>query len=149
MDVQEYVAARRTSLVRAAVLLGVAEVAAPRIVRDTLLREARTSIARADPDPVVYARWSRPLRRASRLPLSDDPGRTFDARSRRWPTSGRWRSCVDADLTPHETGAALGLRWTRSRRSRLRARAALGAHAPQAHVELMALAGRHGSTTAR
>ena len=55
MDFQEYVAARRTSLVRAAVLLGAAEVVAPRLVRETLLREAARIERLGDPDPAVFA----------------------------------------------------------------------------------------------
>ena len=85
MDFQEYVAARRTSLVRAAVLLGAAEVAAPRSSATTLLREAarieRTGRSRpASSSP----RWSAAARAESaRLPV----GRR--ARPRRTPHARR------------------------------------------------------------
>ena len=54
MDFEEYVAARRGTLVRVATLLGCPEAEAPALVAGVLLRSARHVDREEDPDPDVY-----------------------------------------------------------------------------------------------
>ncbi|MCW2765148.1 MAG: hypothetical protein JWO11_1107 [Nocardioides sp.] len=55
MDFDEYVAARHGTLLRAAVLMGCAETAAPNVVDRVLARSARKIRRSEDPDPAVLA----------------------------------------------------------------------------------------------
>jgi hypothetical protein len=144
MDFQEYVAARRTSLVRAAVLLGAAEVAAPRIVRQTLLGEASRIERRGDPDPAVYAALVEATGlESSRLPRGDDPG--LDVRRRLAAMEPTPRAVAvlafHADLTPHETAEALGLESGTVATLEVTARSALDAPDTAAARDLMMEAG--------
>ena len=112
MDFQEYVAARRTALVRAAVLLGVAEVVAPKIVREVLLQEAGRVERLADPDPVVLAALVVAARSESaRLPEGDEPGLAVRRALAGMDPTEREVAVLafHADLTPHEEAAALEL----------------------------------------
>ncbi len=112
MDFQEYVAARRTALVRAAVLLGVAHVAAPKIVRDVLLQEAGHIERRGDPDPVVLAALVLAARpESARLPEGDEPGLAVRRTLAGMDPPEREVAVLafHADLTPHEEAAALEL----------------------------------------
>jgi hypothetical protein len=143
MDFQEYVAARRTALVRAAVLLGAAEVAAPRIVHDTLLREADRIDRRADPDPVVHAALvDATSTESARLPEGDDPG--LDVRRTLAAMAPGQRAVAvlafHADLTPHETAEALGLNRRDVAELEGEARRTLGAADEVTARELLALA---------
>ncbi len=143
MDFQEYVAARRTSLVRAAVLLGAAEVAAPRIVRDTLLQQADRIERRTDPDPVVYAALVEATSTESaRLAQGEDPG--LDVRRTLAAMAPGQRAVAvlafHAGLTPHETAEALGFNRGDVADLEGEARRTLGAADDLTARELLALA---------
>ena len=144
MDFQEYVAARRTSLVRAAVLLGAAEVVAPKLVRETLLREAARIERLGDPDPAVFAALVvATSEETSRLPTGDEPG--LDIRRTLASMAPTQRAIAvlafHADLTPHETADALGLEVDTVDALEASARTALGAADTTAARDLMMLAG--------
>ena len=144
MDFQEYVAARRTSLVRAAVLLGAAEVVASRLVRETLLREADRIERLGDPDPAVFpALVVATSVETSRLPTGDGPG--FDIRRTLASMAPTQRAIAvlafHADLTPHETADALGLDLDTVNALEASARNALRAADSAAARDLMMLAG--------
>ena len=143
MDFQEYVAARRTALVRAAVLLGVAQVAAPKIVRDVLLQEAGHIERRGDPDPVVLAALVLAARpESARLPEGDEPGlavrRTLAGMAP--PEREVAVLAFHADLTPHEEAAALELEVDAVVALEATARQTLGVPDRVAARELMMLA---------
>ena len=144
MDFQEYVAARRTSLVRAAVLLGAAEVAAPRAVRDVLLSEAARIERRADPDPLVLAALVERVRHeAARLPVGDEPGLVVRRRLAAMDPDRRAVAVLafHADLTPHEIAAALDLEVDEVATAEVAARADLGVPDRTSARELVGLAG--------
>jgi len=144
MDFQEYVAARRTSLVRAAVLLGAAEVVAPRIVRETLLREAAHIERHGDPDPEVYAALVEATgAELSRLPRGDDPGLDVRRSLAAMDPSRRTVTVLafHAGLTPHETAEALGLEVAAVEALESSARDTLGARDTAAAREVIMLAG--------
>jgi hypothetical protein len=112
MDFDEYVAARRRSLVRAAVLLGLREGAAASAADRALTVSARRIRRLGDPDPVVFARLaSLPTPQPAAPP--DGPGR--EAATRRalagLDEPARRVAVLSylADLAPHETADALGL----------------------------------------
>ncbi len=143
MDFQEYVAARRTLLVRGAVLLGAAESAALRIVDDTLLGKASRIRRASDPDPDVYAAVLRATTsESSRTP--DGPGPGLEVRRVLATTEPTTRAVAvlafHADLTPAETGAALGLDVRQVTALEGEARRALGVDDDVSARELMGLA---------
>jgi hypothetical protein len=144
MDFQEYVAARRTSLVRAAVLLGAAEIAAPRVVRETVLATAGPIGRMADPDPVVYAALVREARAESaRLPVGDDPGLAVRRRLAAMDPDRRAVAVLafHADLTPHEIARALELEPDQVAAAEIAARTDLGVADRSAARDLLMLAG--------
>lgn len=112
MDFQEYVAARRPSLVRAAALLGADEATALLVAETALRHEAARIQRRVDPDPAVCAR----LVQLAPPEPSDPPDGAGPglAVRRAIATLDPARRAVavlafHAGLTPHETGSALGL----------------------------------------
>jgi hypothetical protein len=126
------------------VLLGAAEVVAPRIVRETLLREAARIERRADPDPAVYAALVAATElEVSRPPRGDDAG--LDVRRTLAAMASSTRSVAvlafHADLTPHETAEALDLEPAAVEAMEASARETLGAHDTATARELMMLAG--------
>lgn len=112
MDFDEYVAARRATLARAAVLLGFGEGTAPGVA-DGVLRDNARRIRRVDdPDPLVFAALARtPLPHPAAPPPG--PGRAAWARRSLAAMDEQQRRVAVlsyfADLAPQETADALGL----------------------------------------
>ena len=130
MDFAAYVEARRTSLVRAAVLLGHPPTRAAAAV-DTVLVTRGRAIGRSDhPDPEVHAALARELGPppAHPEPAPDGDGAEVrDALLHLDPTSRAVAVLVlHADLTAREIAAALGLKPAEVAEPLARAVAALG-----------------------
>lgn len=144
MEFQEYVAARRTSLVRAATLLGAGETAAPHVVRRTLLAAAARIEHTRDPDPVVYAVLVQEARlESSRPPVGDGPG--LEVRRRLLAMDPERRAVAvlafHADLNHHEIAEALELEPEHVATEEIAARADLGVTDRSAARDLLMLAG--------
>lgn len=130
MDFAAYVEARRTSLVRAAVLLGHPPSRAAAAV-DTLLVARGRAIGRSDhPDPEVHAALARELGPPPAHPEPAPDGDGADVRDALLhldPTSRAVGVLVlHADLTDREVAAALGLKPAEVAEPLARAVAALG-----------------------
>lgn len=112
MEFEQYVAARRVPLVRAAVLLGADPARAADLVDRTLTRCAARIGRSADPDPLVHAALLAALpEEPAPPPDGDEPG--HDVRRSLAALDPRRRAVAvlafHADLTPHETADALGV----------------------------------------
>jgi len=143
MDFLQYVDARRVTLVRAAVLLGVAESEAPRIVDATLLENAWDVERSSYPDPDVYAALVRnAAEESSRPPDDDEPGAAVRrALADTDPTVRRVAVLAYfAHLIPHETAEALDVPAPDVSALEAEARDAIGARTEENARELMVLA---------
>jgi hypothetical protein len=151
MDFDEYVAARRATLARAAVLLGFGEAAAPKAA-DGVLRDSARRIRRVDdPDPLVFATLARTPLPHPAAPPPAAGGQDRGHRRASW--TRRVLADLDeqqrqvavlshfADLAPQETADALGL--TRAEVDHLEhdARAALEVDDDTAARDLLLAAG--------
>jgi hypothetical protein len=140
MDFDEYVAARRATLARAAVLLGVRVGAAPGVADAVLLEQARRIGRVSDPDLLVFAALARvPVTRPAVPPQG--PGRAAAARRALADMDEQQRRVAVlsylADLAPQETADALGLTRAEVHRLEHDARAALDASDDTAARDLL------------